>query len=266
MPWVIARVGESRCAIPSAWVSELIVLPHVAAVPNVGEHVRGLAVSRDRTIVVLDLRSRFGVETLAAEHDALIALMQQREADHRRWLDELQASVAESRPFELATDPSRCAFGRWYDHYHSPNPVLARHLARFDAPHRAIHALAGTVDACLRRGARAEGLALIEQARTTTLAYLLRLFADVPTVLRDSLREILVVHEHEGRRLGLAVDAIDSVRGIDPATVERLDAGMGCDCADPLIVATAQDAAESSILLLLDEDELTREHGRLVAA
>jgi purine-binding chemotaxis protein CheW len=48
----------------------------------------------------------------ADESLAFVAMLEQRKQDHKRWLDELAASVREARAFTLTTDPHACAFGR----------------------------------------------------------------------------------------------------------------------------------------------------------
>jgi purine-binding chemotaxis protein CheW len=80
-----------------------------------------------------------GLTSAVEETESFCALMQQREQDHRNWLNELEAS---SRPFTLATDPHQCAFGKWYDKFKAENAWVAALLKKFDVPHRQIHGMA----------------------------------------------------------------------------------------------------------------------------
>jgi hypothetical protein len=72
--------------------------------------------------------------------EAFCVVLGQRQQDHMKWLTESEASVAENRPFALTTDPHACAFGRWYDNFHTDDPWLAAAVRKLDAPRRRIHA------------------------------------------------------------------------------------------------------------------------------
>lgn len=249
-PWVIARVGECLIGVESGWASEMIVLPNVAAVPLSPSWVRGVATRRGSAFTVLDLRLLLGLRTLAAENAALLAVLAEREQDHRRWLAELEASVAESRAFTLATDPTKCAFGRWYAAYRAPNDVLARHLKSFDQPHRAVHAVALQVEALLQRGQREEATALVERTRGNQLARLLALFHGTATVLDESTRETVIIHDDGGDAVGLTVDRIEAVARLDAETFQTIPV-IGCEAA-ALISGTARAPGSTDIVLLLD--------------
>ena len=83
----------------------------------------------------MDLRVRLGMIPLKKEIDDLVDLMKQREQDHRKWLEELESSVRQQREFKLATDPHKCAFGKWYDTFTTDNLTLGHALKKFDQPH-----------------------------------------------------------------------------------------------------------------------------------
>lgn len=222
LPWVVVRLGETLVGLDSACVTEMVLLPRVSRLPLADPCLRGVVVRRGAAVPVVELRARLGLRSLAEENAALLELLAAREQDHRRWLDELIASVREERAFRLTTDPHQCAFGRWYDHYQAPHPVLARHLRAFDEPHCQIHALASEVQNMVARGARHEALERLEDARSGLLARLVRLFHAVPALLIENSTETLVLVETEAGPLGVAVDAVDSVARIDPDTVQPL--------------------------------------------
>ena len=80
--------------------------------------IRGVINLRGRVIPLIDLRKRMGLPSAADETKAFCDLLDQRERDHRKWLDELEASLAERRAFALTSD----ALGKWYDGYRAQNP------------------------------------------------------------------------------------------------------------------------------------------------
>jgi hypothetical protein len=140
--WVIVRAGEGLYAIPALSVQTMVMMPNVVAVPNMPHHVRGVINLRGQVLPLTDLRIRCGMEPLSKHIEQLCTLLEQREQDHKNWLAELEKSVTERRAFSLTTDPHKCAFGKWYDNFHSNDLILAMLLKNFDDPHKAIHAIA----------------------------------------------------------------------------------------------------------------------------
>jgi purine-binding chemotaxis protein CheW len=212
---VVLGVGPYALALPAAAVREMFVLSTVSRPPRPREHWRGVLLLRERALEVLDTRERLGLTRAAAEVDALVELLHAREQDHRKWLAELGASVREDRPFQLALDPTKCAFGKWYYAYRAPTAVLRQQLEKFEAPHAEIHALAGTVAALRAAGRDADALTLIRRAEEGTLAQLVQLFEATRGVVRAEHREIAVVVEHRGRTAVMAVDGAEAVTRLE---------------------------------------------------
>jgi chemotaxis signal transduction protein len=259
VPWVIAHLGECVMAVESTWATEMIVVPEIAAVPLAPAYVRGIGTRRGAAFTVLDLRVLLGLSTLSAENAALLALLSEREQDHRHWLAELEASITESRAFTLTTDPTLCAFGRWYASYQAPNEVLARHLRAFEEPHRAIHGVACQVEELLKKGARDEAAILVARAREDQLARLLHLFQSTAAVLHDSTRETVIIHDAGHDALGIAVDRIAAVARLDPASFQPLSV-ISAEAGE-MIVGTARVPGSKEIVLLLDSAAMTRKTG-----
>ena len=112
LPSLIVRAGAAMLSLGAADVREMISIPEVRAVPDVPPFVRGVINLRGTVMPVVDLRQRLGMMTGADEGEQLADLLGARLQDHRRWVDELAASVADRRPFELTTDPHASVFGR----------------------------------------------------------------------------------------------------------------------------------------------------------
>lgn len=247
-PFLIARVEEARLAIPSAWVGEMIVLPVVAALPLAPEAVRGVGMRRGRTVTMLDARLRLGYVSRAEETARLVALLEAREAEHVRWVDALLESVDLGTPFTMSRDPAACAFGQWYAQYVPPTLTLRQHLAKFDEPHRAVHALADEAEALTRTQGRAAAHEHIETFRTSTLGRMRQLFRDARTLLQDDIREIAITHEVDGQVIGLIVDEIESVERLRADTLDDL-AGRVPGGDDTLVRWSARTAREHVVVL-----------------
>jgi chemotaxis signal transduction protein len=247
-PFVIARVDTTILGIPSAWVVEMLLCGDVSPLPLAPDYVRGITIRRDRAVRVVDARVRLGATRRAKETDDTVALLEAREADHVRWLDALVESIRTTQPFTLARDPHGCAFGKWYDQYVPPTMTLKYQLAKFDAPHRRIHALASEAEALAASAGTDSALRLLEDHRSTTLAHMRGLFQDTRALVQHDVREIIVVHESGHQLLGLVVDDIESVERLRPETLVSLE-GRVPSGHDPLVRWTARTAREQVVLL-----------------
>ena len=85
MPWTIAR--NQLFAIAAQELREMVIMPEIAEVPDTPEYVRGVINLRGHVIPLLDLRKRMGLTSAVEETESCCALMQQREQDHRNWLN-----------------------------------------------------------------------------------------------------------------------------------------------------------------------------------
>ena len=152
-----------------------------------------------------------GIEPLQQETDALIATLRQREQDHINWLTELEASIRQDRPFTLTTDPHKCAFGKWYDNYHTDNIALDIVMRQFDIPHKNIHALGITLCDLVQQGNKALALQTLEEARAKHFTELVKVFARAYNTVRNTFRETVIVVETAEKQFGVTVDRLESV-------------------------------------------------------
>jgi purine-binding chemotaxis protein CheW len=186
--------------------------------------MRGVMNLRGRIIPVVDLRQRLGMTSATEETERFCATMDQRRQDHVKWLSELEASAREDREFTLATDPHRCAFGKWYDNYKAEDPWIRALLTRFDKPHQKIHSSAAEVLKLREQGRPQDALALIEKRRASVLSEMIGLFTSLQELIREAQREIAVVIQEAGRLFAVLVDAAVSIekfgeKDIDPLPV-----------------------------------------------
>ena len=99
MAWAVVQAQSRSFAIATQDLREMVIMPEVAEVPNTGQFIRGVINLRGRVLPLIDLRKRIGLLTVAGENDAFCAMLDQREQDHRNWLNELESSVREGREF-----------------------------------------------------------------------------------------------------------------------------------------------------------------------
>ncbi|HKW98982.1 MAG TPA: chemotaxis protein CheW [Bryobacteraceae bacterium] len=255
MAWAIVQAKNQSFAVPTQDLREMVIMPEVAEVPNTSEYIRGVINLRGRVLPLIDLRKRIGLASVAEENDAFCAMLEQREQDHRKWLNELEASVKEGRPFGLATDPHKCAFGKWYDTFHSDHPLIAMHLRKFDRPHKAIHGVAITVQEMIAQGQQDRAQELIEETRSGLLARLLELFAELRSLVRTGNREIALIMEEAGKDFAVSVDAALSVEKLSAGSVEELQPGSGVQ-QNGVVRRFGRRAKDGQVILVLETAHL----------
>jgi purine-binding chemotaxis protein CheW len=251
MPWVLARVGDGLFALTTNDVREMVSTPHVVLVPEVPPHVRGIINLRGTVMPLVDLRRRFGGQSRAEETEALVQLLQQREQDHRNWVDALETSVREHSRFALTTDPHACKFGVWYDAFTTEDLILSTALRRFEEPHKRIHAIGADVVALCERGDYAQAAEKVDMARRGLLNRLIDTFSDTYTLLRDQSREITVVISDGTRTFGVAVDSIQSVERL-PASAHSPVSDVGGVGHQEFVTAIARRVKDNALVMILD--------------
>jgi purine-binding chemotaxis protein CheW len=261
LPWAIVSLDKQPYAISVQYVQEMLIAPDVARVPKTAEWVRGVLNLRGRAMPLLDLRKRIGIISRLDEIDSFCQLMAEREQDHRNWLSELEASVRERRTFGLTTDPHQCKFGKWYDAYEAPNRVLKEVLARFDTPHKAIHAVGVEVTRLMAEQKVEAAESAIEETRNGVLARMIELFADLRQAARESQREIAVVLKTDTASCAVCVDSVDSVEPLAGDSVEGLSQEAVSLQASALTNRVGRRSRTGDMVLILDTQALLNSLG-----
>lgn len=220
LPYVIASVHGIQLAISAEYVRQIVTVPRWHVIPRLPHFARGVIDFRGAVIPLLDLRLRMDMQSSLAEVDEMVAMLHAREQDHVRWLAELEASIREVRPFTLARDPTKCAFGKWYHAYTTADIGFSAVMHQFDAPHRRIHNIADAALDLVANGHPDKAQALIDSTRSGDLSEVRRLFAEARDAFVQSHHELAVVLAHGSSVLSVTVDQVDSVEAIDEETTE----------------------------------------------
>ena len=256
--WVLVRVGDQHLALPSDSILEMVRAPVAHVVPQAPPSVRGVASMRGQVGVVVDMRTRMGLESAHEEQQAVVALLHAREQDHHAWVDDLEASVRERRDFTRTLDPHACAFGKWYDTYKAPTLELDWYLRQFAEPHAAVHAVGATVADHMLHGRHAEAAAVVTHMRETLFMRLLSLFEGARQLMLTSSREIAVIINVRGRSVGLVVDEVEGIDKLKADTLEALPLDFGS--SDDAIVGTARTRRDDKVVVVLDLAVLSHDY------
>jgi purine-binding chemotaxis protein CheW len=249
--WVIFHLQDRLFAVDAHDVLAMIEIPAIARIPQAPAHVRGAFDFRGTVISVVDGRRRLGMTALA---DEMATMLSAREEDHRRWLETLARSLADGTEFKLATDPHKCAFGKWYDGYKPSNLVVGGLLSKFEAPHAAIHALAKHAFALRDAGDHDAARAAVEAAKENELAEMMRLFAELKRVIGLALHEIAIVLDagEEQQPFAVVVDAVAAVDEVAEMPAADNDHALEAVCNDGLATSVRTYGTDNRMVLTLD--------------
>lgn len=260
-PWVVFMLHTTQMAISAEHVQSMVVVSEPSKVPNSSGHIRGVINLRGTIVPLVDLRVRLGMPSFLTEVETFCSLMDQREQDHRRWLQELEASVREQREFTLATDPHQCAFGKWYDNYKPASYTLASLLKQFEAPHRVIHGIAEKVFTLEKKGDTAGAYKLIEECHDRELARMITLFGQAKKYYRTQNREVSLVLEHQGKPVALAVDSIESVEHFEEGSMAEAPPTFAAEDETWVVTLTGRRKQNGSTVLILDAAQIVGQLG-----
>lgn len=226
-------------------------MPSITSVPYQPTWIRGVVNLRGQVMPLVDLRLRLGMPSYTARIKDLVGMVEQREKDHHNWLTELENSVKEKREFALTTDPHKCKFGQWYDHYKPISLYESQLLLQFDEPHRRIHNLAEKVCSLVADGKADQALAAIEKTRDGDFALMQKLFDDFRKLMHEQANtEIAAVLANMGHA-ALAVDAIESVEMLAEGSVEEMPEALRQE-EKPLATHVAKRKKSDEMVYLID--------------
>jgi len=212
----------------------------------------------------MDLRMYLGMESIIVENEVLVKMLVQREQDHHNWLDRLEKCVEEGTVFDGELDPHKCAFGRWYDFYHTDNLLLEGILRRFDRPHKAIHGIGDRVKTLQARGDKKGAMELVSGTRHGELSEMEHLFEQARQILQNDSREIAVIIASGTERLGVTVDSVESVEALNPESFTEPPLQTLSTCGE-LICGTARRAKTDQMVMLFDTMHLLQENSAAMA-
>ncbi|MBF0179875.1 MAG: chemotaxis protein CheW [Magnetococcales bacterium] len=207
--FLVFTANHNRYGVPHLNVVAVMDVPEHTCVPCMPPEMRGVIPFQEHGIPLFDLRTCFGEPPRARETEELVQTMALRKQDHINWLDKLKDEVFNGRPITVQTNPHLCAFGKWYDRFHTDNLNLAAYMQRFDTPHQQIHQVAVQAAALIRDDRGKEAEELVHLTEKGLLTRLIDLFDGIGGQIRQYMLEYAVVLKVEERLFAVAVDDIN---------------------------------------------------------
>jgi purine-binding chemotaxis protein CheW len=262
-PWVLFRLNQQLYGIPASYTQEMVTIPEVTPIPRSPNFVRGLINLRGSVIALIDLRMKLDQPSMDEELGLFVKNIRQRQQEHIDWIDNLKKTIETGAPFTEPRDPHQCAFGKWYDTYQPQNPQLSNLFLRFDAPHRAIHALADQADILLAQGQKDKALEAVQNGRETHMNQLIELFDEMEKTLYSVRQEVAIVVEHSDTVLALTVDAVDAVETLKADSIETLP-GNGVDGDGYIISMLGLKSSDNQTVLIPDLARIAKDSAAIV--
>lgn len=264
-PWLVFRLGKSYYAINSRLISGIMQpTSEIAPVPNAPDYVRGIFILRGNVVQMVDLRGLLGLETLEQAHANFCNMLDMRKQDHLNWVRELERCVEEGDTFKLATDPHKCAFGKWYDHFSSDTSSVNFHMKKIDEPHRKLHECATRIsdchtscdldstEDCMHR--------VFDDLNATLVPQIVSLIDETKTVFKGDMREMLITVEQGDLHIGLLVDEVIAVEHLSMSYDNQNIEGFE---KSPFVSGVCKSETISSTLLMLDCETLLSSLGKI---
>lgn len=215
---LVVDVNGQVLGAPCECVVEILLGSTVrtTTLPGASGAMGGVLMHRDDALPIIDMRTLLGHPTFEDELEELKGILKARERDHVVWLEELKHCCTTGDEFTKATDPHQCAFGRWFDGLAGSEQAmhaitggdreLRFIIQQFDAPHRAIHAIAERALALGGAGDLEGAKAIIDNARNTDLATMRRLFKMLVEQVIEKHIVIYLAVSVDGIKMALSVD------------------------------------------------------------
>lgn len=217
-PSVLLKIHGELYSISSKNVSSILQLPKFKPIPNAPENILGVFPFRGEAVPLIDMRIVFNMPTLKQEYQEFSQMLETRKQDHITWVKTLEDSIKTKKPFTLATDPHKCAFGKWYDNYKSENNAINFHLRKLDEPHKNLHRAAEETvkceekcDECTRNECKKVTL---EHAKEIYMPTIIHLLDEAKELFKTIYHEMVLVL-NDGRQIGIVVDEVLAVEDLE---------------------------------------------------
>ncbi|MEG2053774.1 MAG: chemotaxis protein CheW [Oscillospiraceae bacterium] len=258
MPWLVFEAKNQHFAVNSASIVTILQLNQkVTIMPDYPPNVRGVINFRGDIVPLLELRKVIGLKSFIEEEKEFDDMLEQRKTDHIHWADELERCIDAKENFTLATDPHKCAFGKWYYNYKTDSQAVSFVLGKIEEPHKLLHETAENAMACERHCDTCKlaecKQAALHKAKNMYVPTVLSLIDDAKEIFKASNHEMCIILTNGAIQIGLLVDAVDSV-----VSLEFMGDGgnFGGTYKSNFVESVAKSSEISTDILVLREDAL----------
>jgi len=261
LPWLIFTLCGNAYAVNSKFVSGILMPPEVTPLPEAADIYKGLVDIRGDVFPLLEVRKLFKFKTIEEECTDFNNMINGAREAHINWVNELKRYVNEKDAFLLPTEPTKCAFGKWYNDYSAKvsNASAAVSLSKIKEPHEQFHEAADNVIKLVKNDKDGNNdLAIKESLALATERYvpiILALLDETKQVYRSSYRETVVTLSNGEDTLGLL---LDEILGVDKVEMVADDRSMSKIVDSRFFTGVGHNDKINKEILIVDEEMLLK--------
>ncbi len=255
LPWVTFKLAGQYYAVNSGYVVAIDTAPdNLTEIAYSSGYIRGVMEFRNGVIPLADMRILMGIRSIQAEEKEFMDMLEGRKQDHINWVETLRQSVLNGSAFVLATDPHKCAFGRWYDNYETDNATIRFYLNKIDEPHQALHACADDVlkckMACEHCSREICSKIALKKAMEEYMPTIVALLEDMKQVFSGNFRGMSVILQNGDKSVGLLVDEVSGVEELE--FLKEVEYKIENPTEKELVNEVARRLTDDQMVLVLD--------------
>lgn len=218
-PYIVFKAADRMFCASSEYIRIILQLPHYDKLPESPPYVTGIFPYMDGVVRMIDLRTVLGARPLKDEYGGFCDMIDTRKEDHIFWVEELERVLETGEEFTKATDPHKCALGKWYDQFSSDNEYVMAHLRKLNEPHIALHRAAEEAFECEKKCdscEREECLnSILDKVKEVYVPKIMTLLDESKEIFKESIYHELVLVLNTEESLGLVVDEVVSVEMLE---------------------------------------------------
>lgn len=264
--FVSFRVHSRRYGIPIESVAEMTQIHDFHPIAGTPSWILGMMQLRNSVVPILDLRIRLGLSRLEDELDAIECDLMRQQQEHVDWLRALEQACASGSGLDAENESLRCSLQSCLGALGEADDDRRATLERLREPDARLHTAVASCRSAQNRGDLEATRRALRRIRNEELRDLRESIDRVVREVRSRGRQMIIVLRGADESLGIAVDHIDSVTGVDvdqilPRPLHGLETGDGA--ADVLVSSVVRRHDQSALVQILDVDRVFRTAGVL---
>lgn len=262
--FVSFRVHSRRYGIPIEAVAEMTQIHEFHPISGTPAWILGMMQLRNSVIPILDLRIRLGLSRLEDELARIECDLLRQQQDHVDWIRSLEQGCTTGSSLEAGSEPIRCSLQTALETMGEGDEERRATLERLREPDAKLHAAVASCRTAHARGDAEATRRALRRIRNGELADLRDAIDRVVREIRSRGRQMIIVLRGHDESLGIAVDHIDSVTGVEvdqivPRPLHGLEAADAD--ADVLVSCVVRRHDRSALVQILDVERVFRTAG-----
>jgi chemotaxis signal transduction protein len=169
---------------------------------------------RNKPVNTFECSTLLGRDSNRTNLEATIASLNEGEAAHVAWLNELEQSINNDTVFNPADNSSSCEFGHWLEHKQNATDEATKALLdRFEEPHKEFHKHIDMLVKVAKKEGKEPALEQLSVAKRGRISELIRLFSYTKSQLKLAVHPVVLYITRDGVTpwFALVLDSMDDI-------------------------------------------------------